>query len=91
MPSWLLTYGFLVNAYGFLLCALDKGRARRHSRRIPESQLWAVCMLGGCFGFYLGMLLFCHKVSKRRFAWGVPFVCAVYFGLWLYFFSAFWR
>ncbi len=34
---------------------------------------------------YLGMIVFCHKVAKRRFVWGVSFLCAAYFGLWLYF------
>lgn len=91
MPDWLFCYGVAANAAGFLLCALDKGRARRRQRRVPEKRLWQVCFLGGCFGMYLGMALFCHKVRYRRFAWGVPFVCAVYTGVFLYFFSSFWK
>ncbi len=91
MPDWLMFYLLAANAYGFLLCALDKGRARRHGRRVPERQLFLACLLGGCFGVYLSMMVCRHKISKARFVWGVPFFCAVYIGLYLYFFSSFWR
>ena len=95
MPDWLLYYSVAINLYGFLLCGVDKARAVKHKkrgvRRIPERDLWLICLIGGCFGMYLGMIVFCHKVAKRRFVWGVSFLCAAYFGLWLYFFSAFWR
>lgn len=95
MPDWLLYYAVAINLYGFLLCGVDKARAVKHRkrgvRRIPERDLWLICLIGGCFGMYLGMIVFCHKVAKRRFVCGVSFLCAAYFGLWLYFFSAFWR
>lgn len=95
MPEWLFYYFIGINAFAFLLCMVDKLRAlKRHKRgirRIPERDLWLCAVIGGCFGLYLGMIVFCHKVAKRRFVWGMSLLCAVYFGLWLYYFSAFWR
>ena len=86
MPDWLLYYAVAINLYAFLLCGVDKARAVKHKkrggRRIPERDLWLICLIGGGLGMYLGMIVF---------VWGVSFLCAAYFGLWLYFFSAFWR
>ena len=65
-------YLIVANAIAFLLAGIDKARAVRCVWRIPERVLFASCFLGGTAGFYLGMLLFRHKVRKRRFALGVP-------------------
>lgn len=64
-------YGF-INLLGFSLCGYDKMAAVRNRRRIPERQLLWLCALGACLGFSAGMLLFRHKIRKKRFTLSMP-------------------
>ena len=62
-----------------LLCVMgwDKAAATRGDRRVPETTLLALAVLGGSVGGILGMLLFRHKTRKAAFAVGFPaiFLC----------------
>ena len=57
-----------------LLCVMgwDKAAAVRGSRRVPETTLLALAVIGGSVGGILGMLLFRHKTRKRAFYIGFP-------------------
>ena len=67
-----------VNLIAFLLCGWDKLRARRQGWRVPERVLlgWAAAL--GSLGMLLGMVLFCHKVHKPKFRYGVPALVLVH-------------
>jgi uncharacterized membrane protein YsdA (DUF1294 family) len=54
----LVTFGY----YGF-----DKARARTSARRVPETVLHGLVLLGGTLGAYSGMALFRHKTVKTSF------------------------
>ena len=76
----LLIVALIINVIAFLLMGIDKHRARKHKRRIPEKVLlgFAVCL--GSVGILLGMLVFHHKTSSNRhpaFATGVPIILLV--------------
>ena len=66
-----LYYGF-ISLLGFSLCGYDKMAAVRNRRRIPDRRLLALCALGACLGFGAGMLLFRHKIRKKRFTLSMP-------------------
>ena len=57
-----------------LLCLMgwDKAAAIRGSRRVPETTLLALAVIGGSPGGILGMLLFRHKTRKPAFSIGFP-------------------
>jgi uncharacterized membrane protein YsdA (DUF1294 family) len=70
------------NLAAFLLFGLDKGRAARGGRRVPESRLALLGALGGWPGGWLGMRVFRHKTLKGSFQFLyflalVPFVAGV--------------
>lgn len=62
-----------------LLCVMawDKAAAIRDHRRVPETTLLALAVVGGSIGGILGMLLFRHKLRKPAFSVGFPaiFLC----------------
>jgi uncharacterized membrane protein YsdA (DUF1294 family) len=64
----------LINIIGFILCAADKSRARKHQWRIPERNLFITALLGGSIGVYSAMLLFRHKTKHLRFMAGIPLI-----------------
>lgn len=69
-------YLVLANLVGFLLMAADKRRARSGAWRIPEHTLFAVALLGGSLGAWVGMYCFRHKTRHWRFVVGMPLILA---------------
>lgn len=67
----------IMSAALFVLMGIDKGRARRGSRRIPEKCLFAAALAGGAFGGWLGMYVFRHKTRHWYFVWGFPAIALV--------------
>ena len=72
-PVWIaVIYLVIINFVLFLAMAIDKSRAKRHKRRIPEATLFLLCILGGGIGGIAGMRCFRHKTKHRSFTWGFP-------------------
>ena len=67
MREFLIGWFLATNLIAFLLFGLDKRKARRHSRRIAESQLLAVAACGGAPAAWLACSVFRHKTKKRSF------------------------
>jgi uncharacterized membrane protein YsdA (DUF1294 family) len=55
------------NLLALSIFGIDKRKAAKHQRRIPECTLLLVTFLGGTIGAIVGMLIFRHKVSKKSF------------------------
>ena len=53
---------------------IDKLKAKRGSRRIPENTLFIFTILGGGVGTILGMYIFRHKTKKKKFTVGMPII-----------------
>lgn len=68
-PVWLIVLGMYAVASGvtFALYALDKSRAGRGGRRIPEKTLHTAELLGGWPGALLAMRVVRHKNRKLPF------------------------
>ncbi|HHK5573384.1 TPA: DUF1294 domain-containing protein [Neisseria cinerea] len=57
----------ILSFYTFALYGIDKRRAVRGKRRIPEHRLLLPALFGGWTGAYLGSRIFRHKTAKKRF------------------------
>lgn len=67
-------YFLEITAAAFLLCAVDKQRARKGAWRVPEAALILSAILGGTMGLLFGMLLLRHKTKNKRFLIGIPLI-----------------
>lgn len=72
-----LYYLLAVNAFSFALMGVDKAKARRGKRRVPEKVLFLWAILGGGVGAVAGMLLFRHKTRHLSFVIGLPVILAL--------------
>jgi uncharacterized membrane protein YsdA (DUF1294 family) len=61
--TWLL----LVNVWTFLRFGSDKRRAALGLRRIPESSLLGLMLIGGTVGAYAGRRAYRHMTRKEPF------------------------
>ena len=61
-----------MNLLLFVLMGADKRAAIARRRRVPETTLLALAVLGGSLGGIAGMLLFRHKTRKAAFFLGYP-------------------
>ncbi len=70
IPWTVLTYAWITTLASFValaLYALDKRRAIKEARRIPERVLHGSSFLGGWPGAYLAQQWFRHKTQKTSF------------------------
>ena len=74
MSNLLPVYLIVMNIYGFILMGVDKGKAIRGIRRIPESTLFLVAVLGGSAGVFMGMQSYRHKTRHVKFTVGIPLI-----------------
>lgn len=72
--SILIIYLLFINGYTFTIMGLDKKRARKHRRRIPEKRLFTLSAIGGAGGTWMAMKVWRHKTMHRSFTVGIPFL-----------------
>ena len=70
--SLFLIYLGLINFSSFLMFWIDKNKAQKKQWRVPEFYLMALSFLGGSIGSLIAMVLFKHKLSKKKFYIGIP-------------------
>ena len=59
---------FSITSLGeFILCGIDKARAKAGAFRIPEKVFFYLALFGGGTGLWLGMMVFHHKTRKATF------------------------
>lgn len=75
----------IINVTGFLVCALDKHRARKGKWRVSEKTIFCIAIFGGSIGVYAALLLFQHKTRHFRFMLGIPviFIIQAFVTVWL--------
>ena len=74
MITYLLYYLAFVNFLLFVLMGVDKAKAKRGSRRVPEATLFFLAVVGGSLGGLLGMAAFRHKTLHKSFRVGFPVI-----------------
>ena len=67
-------YLLIVNVISFVIYGLDKLFAIIKFRRVAEVNLFLLGFIGGFIGSILGMLLFRHKIRKKKF-WIINILC----------------
>lgn len=55
-----------------IITLLDKYKAKKGKRRIPEATLFILAFLGGSVSEYVTMRLIRHKTLHKRFMIGLP-------------------
>lgn len=77
-------YLLAINLLTFLTFGVDKWKAKRGSRRIPEIWLLGLALPLGAPGAWVGAKVFRHKTRKASFLWKLALVTALNAGLlWL--------
>ncbi len=84
--SYLLVLLAVMSVFLFAMMGIDKGKARRGRRRIPEKTLFVFALLGGAVGGTAGMFLFRHKTKHLSFRLLFPLLAAAQLALcaWLW-------
>ncbi len=82
----------VMNVVTFVAFGLDKSRAAKGRRRVPEATLLGLSWATGLVGGWLGMMVFRHKTSKLGFKLKMvlatllnllwPVVCGYYWFSW---------
>ena len=75
--KYIIIYLVLINLITFLSMYIDKRKAKKGKRRIPEKTLFTLVFLGGGIGGITGMYLFRHKTKKIRFIIGFPAILII--------------
>ena len=70
----MINYLIIINVMGLIICYIDKRKAIKNKYRIPENILMVISLIGGCLGFFLGMILFRHKIRKSKFYISIPLI-----------------
>ena len=73
----LIGYLVLVNIIAFTVFGVDKAKARKQKWRVPEKTLFALALLGGSLGAFLGMHVFHHKTKHWYFRVFIPLILLV--------------
>ena len=63
-----------INLLLFVLMGVDKAKAKRGARRVPEATLFFFAALGGSLGGIAGMAVFHHKTLHKSFRIGFPVI-----------------
>ena len=74
----------VMSVIAFSLMGIDKSKARRGSRRIPEKTLFLFALLGGGIGGTLGMYAFRHKTRHWYFKVFFPLIAAAQVALYIW-------
>ncbi len=74
METYFITYLGAINLLSFIMFGIDKMKAEKKGWRIRESTLLMISFLGGAIGSIIGMVVFKHKLSKKEFYLGIPFL-----------------
>ena len=88
IDTWgtIVCYLCIINTIGFFLMGIDKWKARNKQWRVAEKTFFAVSLLGGSLGTWIGMYVFRHKTKHQRFVILMPLICIVHVFLAVYVF-----
>ncbi len=73
----IIVFVILVNAIAIILMKKDKQYAQNGERRIRETTLLLVALMGGSFGMYYAMFKYKHKTLHKKFSIGVPVIIVI--------------
>lgn len=74
----IVIYLVSINFIALFTMYIDKKKAKKGRRRIPEKTLFTLAFMGGVIGGIVGMYAFRHKTKKTRFVVGFPAILILY-------------
>lgn len=72
MTNYIIIYICIINIAAIFLTVIDKQKAKKGKRRIPEKTLMLAGLFGGAFCEYITMKLIRHKTLHKKFMIGLP-------------------
>ncbi|MBE6990973.1 MAG: DUF1294 domain-containing protein [Ruminococcaceae bacterium] len=75
--KYFIIYLLVANIFAFALMGIDKAKAKKNKRRIPEKNLFMSAIFGGSIGSIAGMQVFRHKTRHMSFVIGMPVILIV--------------
>jgi uncharacterized membrane protein YsdA (DUF1294 family) len=81
--AWVVGGYLFVSIVTFVAYGLDKRRAIRGERRVPERRLHGLELLGGWPGALVGQTVFRHKRRKLRYMLVFLGIVGVHVALWI--------
>ena len=70
----LTIYLVTINMATFFVYGLDKWQAKQSRRRVRETTLLLLAVLGGSIGAWMGMKVWHHKTLHKKFSYGIPLI-----------------
>ncbi len=67
-------YLLTINTITFIIYGIDKLKAKNDWRRIPETTLLMLAIMGGSIGAWSGVNVWHHKTLHKKFKYGVPII-----------------
>ncbi len=82
-----ITYFAAISLISVIVTVYDKKAAKIGKRRIRESTLLLLSLLGGSLAMYITMKKISHKTKHKKFMLGIPFIIVLQIALiaYLYF------
>ncbi|MDU7141300.1 MAG: DUF1294 domain-containing protein [Finegoldia magna] len=71
-------YFLIINLITFLAFLIDKRKAVHSKYRIAENVLIFLCIIGGFIGALNSMVIFKHKLYKKKFTITIPIISLIY-------------
>ncbi len=75
--KYITYYLIIINIISFILFAIDKFLAIKQKRRVRNSTLLGLSILGGSIGSIFGMYTFRHKTQRWYYKYGIPFIIII--------------
>ena len=80
-----ITFFVFINFIAIMLMKKDKQYAETpNARRVRESTLMLVALVGGSFGEYYAMYKYKHKTLHKKFLYGVPLAMLLHSAMFSY-------
>ena len=79
-----LIYLVIINVVTFLMYGIDKWKAKKSKRRIRETALLGLAVLGGSIGAWFGMKVWHHKTLHKKFRYGIPAIFIIQLAIIVY-------
>ena len=74
MIALLLSCIIAVNVITFVVYGIDKLKAKKGKRRVPEATLFLLAIVGGSVGAWCGVKVWHHKTMHVKFKYGIPLI-----------------
>lgn len=78
MIALLLSCIIAVNVITFVVYGIDKLKAKKGKRRVPEATLLLLAIVGGSVGAWCGVKVWHHKTMHVKFKYGIPLIMAMH-------------